>query len=93
MLKELKPAVVVFGLLTVLTGIAYPALIAGIAQVAFPDQAGTDDLALIFQQAAIGLVRKNHVGKAGNQGRIDHPGQYRQGNQQNQGGFEFLEHA
>lgn len=38
MLKELKPAVVVFGLLTVLTGAVYPALITGIAQVAFPDQ-------------------------------------------------------
>jgi K+-transporting ATPase ATPase C chain len=39
MLKELKPAVVVFGLLTVLTGAAYPALITGIAQTVFPDQA------------------------------------------------------
>lgn len=39
MLKELKPALVVFGLLTALTGAAYPALITGIAQVAFPDQA------------------------------------------------------
>lgn len=39
MLKELKPAVVVFGLLTALTGAAYPALITGIAQVVFPGQA------------------------------------------------------
>lgn len=39
MLKELKPALVVFALLTALTGAAYPALITGIAQVAFPDQA------------------------------------------------------
>lgn len=39
MLKELKPAFVVFGLLTVLTGAAYPALITGIAQTAFQDQA------------------------------------------------------
>lgn len=39
MLKELKPAIVVFGLLTALTGAAYPALITGIAQAAFPDQA------------------------------------------------------
>lgn len=39
MLKELKPALVVFAMLTALTGAAYPALITGIAQVAFPDQA------------------------------------------------------
>lgn len=39
MLKELKPAAVVFGLLTVLTGAAYPALITGIAQGVFPSQA------------------------------------------------------
>lgn len=39
MFKELKPALVVFGLLTAVTGAAYPALITGIAQVAFPGQA------------------------------------------------------
>ena len=33
MLKELKPAVAIFGLLTLLTGAAYPALITGIAQI------------------------------------------------------------
>ena len=39
MLKELKPAIVVLGLLTLLTGAAYPALITGVAQALFPDQA------------------------------------------------------
>lgn len=39
MLKEVKPAVVVFGLLTALTGAVYPALITGIAQGVFPGQA------------------------------------------------------
>lgn len=39
MLKELKPALIVFGLMTALTGAAYPALITGIAQTVFPDQA------------------------------------------------------
>lgn len=39
MLKELKPAIVIFSLLTVLTGAAYPALITGIAQTVFPVQA------------------------------------------------------
>lgn len=39
MFKELKPALIIFGLLTALTGAAYPALITGIAQAAFPEQA------------------------------------------------------
>ncbi|WP_415035716.1 potassium-transporting ATPase subunit KdpC [Azonexus sp.] len=39
MLKELKPALVVFGLLTLITGAAYPALITGLAQTVFPAQA------------------------------------------------------
>ncbi len=39
MLKQLKIALILFGLLTVLTGLLYPALITGIAQVVFPSQA------------------------------------------------------
>ena len=39
MLKQLRAAVVAFVLLSVLTGLAYPALITGIAQVVFPKQA------------------------------------------------------
>src|SRR5512139_2100446 len=39
MLKQLKIAAILFGLLTILTGLIYPAVITGIAQVAFPDQA------------------------------------------------------
>ncbi len=46
MLKELRPTLVIFGLLTLLTGAAYPALITGIAQAIFPDQANGS---LIFQ--------------------------------------------
>lgn len=34
-----RPALVVFAVLTALTGIAYPLLVTGIGQVAFPDQA------------------------------------------------------
>lgn len=40
MLRELRPALVVFGLLTAVTGIAYPGLVTGIAMLAFPGQAG-----------------------------------------------------
>ncbi len=39
MLKQLKIAAILFGLLTVLTGLLYPAVITGIAQVIFPYQA------------------------------------------------------
>jgi K+-transporting ATPase ATPase C chain len=39
MLKEIRPAVVSFLLLTLLTGIAYPMLVTGISQVTMPDKA------------------------------------------------------
>jgi potassium-transporting ATPase KdpC subunit len=38
-LKQLKTAVIVFGLLAILTGLLYPMLITGISQVLFPYQA------------------------------------------------------
>lgn len=39
MLKELKPALLVLALMTVLTGVAYPLLVTGIAQGLLPNQA------------------------------------------------------
>jgi len=39
MLKQLKPALIIFGLLAVLTGLIYPGVITGLAQVIFPKQA------------------------------------------------------
>jgi K+-transporting ATPase ATPase C chain len=39
MLKQLKPAVVSFLLLTVITGMLYPLVITGVAQIIFPRQA------------------------------------------------------
>ncbi len=39
MIKELKPALVLFVLLTLLTGVIYPLLVTGIAQALFPHQA------------------------------------------------------
>src|ERR1700682_3104600 len=38
-LTQLRPAVAVLVLLTLITGFAYPAVVTGIAQVAFPNQA------------------------------------------------------
>src|SRR6218665_2570310 len=37
--SQLRPALVVFVALTALTGLAYPALVTGVARIAFPDQA------------------------------------------------------
>ncbi len=39
MLKQLKPALIIFLSMTVLTGLIYPAVITGIAQIVFPRQA------------------------------------------------------
>jgi potassium-transporting ATPase KdpC subunit len=39
MLAQLRPALVLLGLLTLLTGVAYPLVVTGIAQAAFPRQA------------------------------------------------------
>ena len=38
-MQTLRPALSVFALLTALTGVAYPLLVTGIAQVAFPQAA------------------------------------------------------
>ena len=38
-ISQIKPAIIIFVLLTVITGIAYPLLVTGIAQIAFPWQA------------------------------------------------------
>ena len=40
--KQIKPAVVMFLLLTILVGIVYPLVVTGIAQVIFPVQANGD---------------------------------------------------
>src|SRR5262245_20548947 len=39
MIRELRPALVVFGLLTVVTGILYPGFVTIVARLAFPEQA------------------------------------------------------
>ncbi|WP_262963991.1 potassium-transporting ATPase subunit KdpC [Methylobacter psychrophilus] len=39
MIKHLKPAIILFVLLSVLTGVIYPAIVTGLAQLLFPSQA------------------------------------------------------
>nr|WP_286944822.1 potassium-transporting ATPase subunit KdpC [Pseudomonas sp. UBA6718] len=39
MFKQLRPAVAMLGLMTLLTGVAYPLAVTGMAQLAFPEQA------------------------------------------------------
>ncbi|HCF17022.1 MAG TPA: potassium-transporting ATPase subunit C, partial [Rhodospirillum rubrum] len=39
MLRTLRPALVLFAALTLLTGVAYPLAVTGLAQVLFPEQA------------------------------------------------------
>jgi K+-transporting ATPase ATPase C chain len=39
MLRQLRPALVVLAMLTILTGVLYPLLVTGVAQAAFPRQA------------------------------------------------------
>jgi potassium-transporting ATPase KdpC subunit len=39
MLKQLRPALGILGLMTLITGVAYPLLVTTVAQVAFPEQA------------------------------------------------------
>jgi K+-transporting ATPase ATPase C chain len=38
-MDQLRPAIVILGLLTLLTGVAYPLLVTGVAQVVFPAEA------------------------------------------------------
>ena len=39
MLNSIRPAIATLVLMTLLTGVAYPLAVTGVAQVAFPDQA------------------------------------------------------
>ena len=39
MLKQFRPAIAMLGLMTLVTGVAYPLAVTGVAQLAFPEQA------------------------------------------------------
>lgn len=40
MLKQFRPAIAMLGLMTLITGVAYPLAVTGVAQLAFPAQSG-----------------------------------------------------
>ncbi len=56
MLKQLRPAIAMLGLMTLLTGVAYPLAVTGMAQLAFPVDAallGRDQAHQTFQQGGL----------------------------------------
>jgi K+-transporting ATPase ATPase C chain len=59
MLKELKPALMMMLVMTVLTGFIYPAVITAIATVAFPDQANGSLIVVNGQVVGSHLIGQN----------------------------------
>ena len=57
MFKELRSAIVMFVVLTVVTGVAYPLLVTGIAQVVFPHQANGSLIVQRRQSRRLGADR------------------------------------
>jgi potassium-transporting ATPase KdpC subunit len=65
MSKLIKPAIGLFGLLTVLTGVVYPLAVTGIAQWVFPEKA-TCSLILEDEQARGSAL----IGQAGGRSKV-----------------------
>jgi K+-transporting ATPase ATPase C chain len=59
MITLFRPALVLFSLLTVLTGVAYPLLVTGVAQVAFPEQASGSLILRDGQPIGSALIGQN----------------------------------
>ncbi|KAF0815080.1 Potassium-transporting ATPase KdpC subunit [Andreprevotia sp. IGB-42] len=64
MKQQIRPALVLFGLLTVLTGVIYPAIVTGVAQAAFPQQANGSLLVRDGKVVGSSLIGQNFTGNA-----------------------------
>jgi potassium-transporting ATPase KdpC subunit len=77
MLKQLRIAMVLFGLLTILTGLVYPAIITAAAQVIFPSQANGSLITVNGQVVGSALIGQEFTDPGYFWGRIsataDHP--------------------
>jgi potassium-transporting ATPase KdpC subunit len=63
-MKNLKPCIVVYLLLTALTGIAYPLLITGISRIAFPDKANGSLIQINGEIRGSSLIGQNFTNPA-----------------------------
>lgn len=63
MLRQLRPAVVVLAVFTVVTGLAYPLLVTGIAQVAFADAADGSEIVVDGEVVGSELVAQPFEGE------------------------------
>jgi K+-transporting ATPase ATPase C chain len=62
MLATLRPAIVVFALLTVITGVAYPLAVTGIAQLAFPSAANGSIVTVDGKAVGSSLIGQSFTG-------------------------------
>ena len=62
MIRQLRPAFSIFGLLTFLTGILYPILVTGIAQVVFPFKANGSLIEINSVMRGSSLIGQNFTG-------------------------------
>jgi K+-transporting ATPase ATPase C chain len=63
MLRQLRPALVVLALITVLTGLAYPVLVTAVGQVAFPGAADGSEITVDGQVVGSSLIAQPFEGE------------------------------
>lgn len=76
MLRQLRTAIILFGLLTLLTGILYPGVITGIAQVVFPNQSNGSLITRNGQVVGSALIGQEFTDPKYFWGRLSATGDY-----------------